>query len=98
MWAQIITKDLTNEAVLQRETLRAKWESNPITRVENIEQFLKYVLSVLDKGKLTDMTAVTNAFTAAAAAEEQDNAVAAFAQVAEVHRDNVIDLMAQASK
>ena len=66
MWAQVITKDLTNEAVLQTETLRAKWESNPITRVENTEQFLKYVLSVLDKGNLEDITAVTNAFAAAA--------------------------------
>ena len=93
MWAKVITKDLTDETVLETETLRAKWESNPITRAEHIEKFLKYVLSVLNKDHQEDITSVTDAFEAAAVAEAQENAEAAFEQVAEAHRDKVIEFM-----
>ena len=44
MWAKIVEKDLTQAEVLAEESLRAKWEANPITEICNTEVFLKYVL------------------------------------------------------
>ena len=93
MWAQVVNKDLTDPAVLAKETLRAKWEANPITQIEHTEKFLKYILSVLDNETQQDMRAVDGAFTAASAAEAQEDAAAAFIQIGEVHRDRLIDFM-----
>ena len=94
MWAKVISKDLTKADVLAKETLRAKWEANPITEIVNTESFLKYVLSVLKPDKQTGMEKINDAFAAMAAAEaDVDNKAAATERVGYEHRSNVIDFM-----
>ena len=93
MWAKVIAKDLTNEDVLKKETLRAKWEANPITDVDQTNVFLKYVLSVLETDKQEGIEVLTDAFAAAATAETQEDTNAAFQRVGEEHRDKVINFM-----
>ena len=73
MWAKIVEKDLTQPDVLAEESLRAKWEANPITEICNTEVFLKYVLSILKAEKQKGMDRINNAFAAMAAAEADIN-------------------------
>ena len=60
MWSKVIAKDLTNEDVLKKETLRAKWEANPITDEGQTNAFLKYVLSVLETEKQEGIQDITD--------------------------------------
>ena len=46
MWSELAAKDLTDSDVLKTEALRMKWMANPITKIENFEPFLKYVISM----------------------------------------------------
>ena len=55
MWAKVVTHDLSNAEILAEQSLRAKWEANPITEIGNTEEFLKYVLSVLKADKQEGM-------------------------------------------
>mgnify|MGYP003334984584 CR=1 FL=1 len=96
MWAKIVEKDLTQAEVLAEESLRAKWEANPITGICNTEVFLKYVLSVLKAEKQKGMGRINNAFAAMAAAEADiKNRAASTEKVGLEHREKVIEFLVQ---